>query len=78
MEYQQYLEALKIVKQFRAKINNDYNNIVIIKKNNPKDKVFEMLSIDINIRTIEIANHLKLSRQLVHKYKKQYFIKKIK
>ncbi len=73
IDYQEYLNALKIVKSFRDQVNNDFSYTIITKKINVKEQLFKMLSKDNLLRTVDIADNLGISKQLAHKYKKQYF-----
>lgn len=72
IEYQEYLNALKVVKLFKDKVNKDYSDTVIKKKINVKEQIFKMLLRDKTLRTVDIADNLGISKQLVHKYKKEF------
>ena len=78
IEYKEYLNALKIVKLFKDKVNKDYSDTIIKKKINVKEQVFKMLSIDNSLRTVDIADNLGISKQLVHKYKKEFISNNLK
>ncbi len=71
--YEDYLQAIKVIKAFKEKINNDYANNIIIKKKNVKEQIFKMLSRDNTLRNVDIAESLGISKQLVNIYKKKYF-----
>lgn len=72
IEYQEYLNALKVVKLFKDKVNKDYSDTVIKKKINVKEQIFKMLLRDKTLRTVDIADNLGISKQLAHKYKKEF------
>lgn len=76
--YNDYLDAKAIIKAFKKNINLEINelieNVFVVKNyNSIKELCFIILQKNKNIRTIDLAYELKISRQLAHKYKKEYF-----
>jgi uncharacterized SAM-dependent methyltransferase len=76
--YNDYLDAKAIIKAFKKNINLEINELIendfVVKNyNSIKELCFVMLQKNKNIRTIDLAYELKISRQLAHKYKKEYF-----
>lgn len=70
--YEEYLKAKKTVISFKKSIINEFDIISHKNKSKIKDLVFKLLSDDKTIKTIEIANKLKISRQLAHKYRQDF------
>jgi hypothetical protein len=76
--YKDYLEAKAIITAFKKNINLEINELIendfVVKNyNSIKELCFIMLQKNQNIRTVDLAYNLRISKQLAHKYKKQYF-----
>jgi alanine dehydrogenase len=70
--YKDYLDAKAIILAFKKNINFEIDDLIIENKN-VKEKVFMVLKNNEIIRTVDLAYNLRISKQLAHKYKKQYF-----
>lgn len=70
--YEEYLKAKKTITAFKKSIINELDIISIKNKAKIKDLVFNVLLENTNIKTSEIANRLKISRQLAHKYRQDF------
>jgi|Laugrespbdmm15sn_2_1035079.scaffolds.fasta_scaffold01293_3 hypothetical protein len=70
--YKDYLDAKAIILAFKKNINFEIDDLIIENKN-VKEKVFMVLKNNENIRTVDLAYNLRISKQLAHKYKKKYF-----
>jgi len=75
ISYEDYLKAKKTIIAFRKNFIKEIDMVSSIGKEKMKDSAFRLLEKIPNIRTVDLAEDLKISRQLAHKYK-QDFIKK--
>ena len=72
ISYEDYLKAKKTIIAFKKNIIHEIDIISTKGKEKMKDLVFNLLRESPNVRTIDLADGLKISRQLAHKYRKQF------
>lgn len=76
--YKDYLDAKATILAFKKNINFEIDDLVkndfVVRSNNSiKELCFVMLKKNQSIRTVDLAYNLRTSKQLAHKYKKQFF-----